>query len=320
LGDSGGGWTSLRRDAPLEWARWSFPDAPEQAVSCNGGNHMPSWFDIEELPLGERETVGAPRGIVAAVSAVHAMLRQSESLGFPAHRTILGGFSQGAALALLAGLSYEKPLAGIIALSGWAIQSGEMPKAVLHRDVPLFLGHGEGDTTVPCSLGRAAELALKEAGCNKVYLHTYASMGHSACPQELRDVHRFLEAQLPEKLSRAAGVPRPPPPTSEAPPLGAAARSRVVVGKREEVAKKAVRPSCKVVEEDDQLRITVVLTGVLDLVEIQVDLASQQLKLKAAGNDLYELELQLPHLVNPELASTKFSRRRQELDIIAPKC
>ncbi|CAE8654454.1 unnamed protein product, partial [Polarella glacialis] len=106
LGDSGGGWTSLRRDAPLEWARWSFPDAPEQAVSCNGGHRMPSWFDIEELPLSERETVGSPRGIDAAVSAVHAMLRQSESLGFPAHRTILGGFSQGAALALLAGLSY----------------------------------------------------------------------------------------------------------------------------------------------------------------------------------------------------------------------
>jgi len=93
LGDSGSGWASLQSEAPVPWARWSFPDAPQQPVSCNMGMRMPSWFDIADLPLTDRESAGRPRGIDAAVSMVHAMLKQSEGLGYPAERTVLGGFS-----------------------------------------------------------------------------------------------------------------------------------------------------------------------------------------------------------------------------------
>jgi len=39
--------------------------------------------------------------------------------GVPANRVIVAGFSQGGALALTTGLSYAKPLGGVIALSGY---------------------------------------------------------------------------------------------------------------------------------------------------------------------------------------------------------
>ena len=57
------------------------------------------------------------------------MLRTSHSLnqlitaevdaGIPANRIVLGGFSQGAAMTLLTGLTTERRLAGLAVLSGW---------------------------------------------------------------------------------------------------------------------------------------------------------------------------------------------------------
>lgn len=41
--------------------------------------------------------------------------------GLQPNRIILGGFSQGAAMTLLTGLSYDKPLAGLVCMSGWAL-------------------------------------------------------------------------------------------------------------------------------------------------------------------------------------------------------
>mmetsp|Transcript_25665 Transcript_25665/g.68144 ORF Transcript_25665/g.68144 Transcript_25665/m.68144 type:complete len:332 (-) Transcript_25665:331-1326(-) len=316
LGDSGAAWGSLQHEAPLTWARWSFPDAPRQPVSCNGGASMPSWFDIDELPLGDRESAGAPKGIERSVSMVHAMLKQSEALGFPASRTVLGGFSQGAALSLLAGLTYEKPLAGIIALSGWAMRRSELPTLLRQRGVPVFLGHGEADPTVPCSLGRAAERALKAAGCTAVELRTFPGLGHSACPPEFRAVHGFLRSCLPERFEAD-----PPKAIGPEVPLSAASRTKVVVG-RPAPAPAAAAPAPEAVpaaptfelkEENGLLLISVYLPGVAGH-ELEVDLSPGKFRLGGARS----LEVKLPCNVDPDRATTKLSKRRAVLSISAP--
>ena len=46
-------------------------------------------------------------------------LIKSESKLVPASKIILGGFSQGAAMSMFAGLQYPERLAGVIALSGY---------------------------------------------------------------------------------------------------------------------------------------------------------------------------------------------------------
>ncbi len=51
--------------------------------------------------------------------------------GIPAERVVLAGFSQGGALALYAGLSCEKRLAGIVALSCFIMQRPRFPEASL---------------------------------------------------------------------------------------------------------------------------------------------------------------------------------------------
>lgn len=50
---------------------------------------------------------------------VHSLIANEISLGIPANRIILGGFSQGGALAIFSALTYPQSLAGIIVLSAW---------------------------------------------------------------------------------------------------------------------------------------------------------------------------------------------------------
>lgn len=50
---------------------------------------------------------------------VFKLIEEEEEKGIPSNRIVLGGFSQGGALAVYSALRYEKPLAGVVALSCW---------------------------------------------------------------------------------------------------------------------------------------------------------------------------------------------------------
>ena len=58
-------------------------------------------------------------GIRKAAEMVHSMIAEEVALGIPTKRIVLGGFSQGGALALYSALTFPEPLAGIISLSAW---------------------------------------------------------------------------------------------------------------------------------------------------------------------------------------------------------
>lgn len=84
-------------------------------------------------------------------------------------RTILGGFSQGAVMAYALGLARGRPSpAGIIALAGY------LPDVVAldlegHRDVPVAIGYGTGDTVIPVERARGARDRLEAAGLAVLY-------------------------------------------------------------------------------------------------------------------------------------------------------
>lgn len=47
------------------------------------------------------------------------MIAQEVAAGIPADRIVIGGFSQGGALALFSALTFPQTLAGVVALSTW---------------------------------------------------------------------------------------------------------------------------------------------------------------------------------------------------------
>lgn len=66
------------------------------------------------------------------------MIEQEISGGIPAERILLGGFSQGGALALYSAFTFTQRVAGVIALSCWLPLHKTFPGALkCPNDVPV---------------------------------------------------------------------------------------------------------------------------------------------------------------------------------------
>ena len=66
------------------------------------------------------------------------MIASEEKAGIAANRVVLGGFSQGGALALYAGLTYPKPIAGILAFSCWLPKHEQVIQNIKDKDIPVL--------------------------------------------------------------------------------------------------------------------------------------------------------------------------------------
>ena len=172
--------------------RYVFPSAPQMRVSINMGMVMPAWYDIRSLgPEGQDEST-----IRRATGWIDELIAREVDRGVPASRIVLGGFSQGGAMALFTGLRYPQALAGVICMSGYLLLSDTLDAeaAAASRNVPIFAAHGTADPMVDISLGRRSRDHLLKAGY-AVEWREYP-MAHQICGDELADIGRWLSALL----------------------------------------------------------------------------------------------------------------------------
>ncbi|ETW09036.1 hypothetical protein H310_01504 [Aphanomyces invadans] len=196
LGDSGAGWSSLRHEySNLRHIRWEFPDAPTSYVTCNGGP-CPSWFDLKDIPITPASAPNEPlKGLTDSVKKVQDAIARFGASGIPSDRIVVGGFSQGALLAVYTGLQIDTPLAGVVGLSGW-LPSESYLTSLPSKSLNVFIGHGGSDDVVKTPLGRTFADRLISLGHN-VQFETYPGLAHSANDKELRDLEAFLKKVLP---------------------------------------------------------------------------------------------------------------------------
>ena len=105
-------------------------------VTLNSGFQMPSWFDLLSLdPAGKEDEVG----IKKAHQLVEMLIEEEVKAGIPSERIMLGGFSQGGALALYTALNCKQRLGGVIALSCWAPLHKQLgSSSLVNRDIPYL--------------------------------------------------------------------------------------------------------------------------------------------------------------------------------------
>lgn len=64
---------------------------------------MPGWFDVFDWPIG-LDAKDDPKGLAQSVRSVEKIVKQlEEEEGIHPSRVVIGGFSQGGAVALMAG-------------------------------------------------------------------------------------------------------------------------------------------------------------------------------------------------------------------------
>lgn len=169
--------------------RFLFPNAPHLPVTINGGYSMPAWYDILGADIVSRQDEA---GMRQTQTAIEAILANEKARGIGAGRIVLAGFSQGCAMALMAGLRHGERLAGIAGLSGYLPLADKtaLEASPANRDVPIFLAHGTLDGVVALPRAAASRDALQALGY-PVEWHEYR-MEHSVCPQEVADLQQWL--------------------------------------------------------------------------------------------------------------------------------
>ncbi len=185
LGADGGDLLPVARALGLPDVRFILPDAPVQPVSLNNGYPMRSWFDLYggEFPLRQDNA-----GLLSARATVQALVEQEISRGIPPHRILLGGFSQGGALALFSGLTLNYPFAGVIGLSTWLPEMEHVPE----HPPAVWLAHGLYDSILPLATSQASYAAWPELASS---LHTWP-MDHEICAEEIEMLGKWIAARL----------------------------------------------------------------------------------------------------------------------------
>jgi phospholipase/carboxylesterase len=171
--------------------RFVFPHAPAIPVTINGGMVMPAWYDILAMSI-EREI--DTKQIMASSDAVVALIEREIARGIPSDRIVLAGFSQGGAVVYQTALSYDKPLAGLMAMSSYFATYKTIVPAAANKSLPIHVFHGSEDDMVPEAMGKQALEVLELLGHTAEY-KSYP-IGHAVHPQEIRDISVWLQKIL----------------------------------------------------------------------------------------------------------------------------
>lgn len=198
LGDTNMGWADvagyLHMSDKLGHVKFVLPNAPTSPVTLNGGMSMPSWYDITSLD----ERAGQEcAGIEDSCATVTALIEEELAAGIPLSRIVVGGFSQGGAMSLYAGLQYDGTLAGVCVMSGYLPKSETFSVPESAKLTPVAHFHGVDDPTVKLEWAQKSVDLVREKGVAEYTLTEYEGMGHSTSPEEIADVRLWLEKVLP---------------------------------------------------------------------------------------------------------------------------
>ncbi|MEA5471661.1 alpha/beta hydrolase [Spirulina sp. 06S082] len=151
-----------------------FPNAPFPHFQIPGGR---AWYALERE---ERE------GLTESRQLLLEWLRSlPEETGIPFDRTVLFGFSQGAAMTLDVG--FELPFAGLCSFSGYL----HAPPQGKKTSPPTLIVHGDRDPVVPVQAAREVKEILSKQGVTIEYCEF--AMAHEIDYPALVTLKKFLK-------------------------------------------------------------------------------------------------------------------------------
>lgn len=204
LGVDGSDFESFQKElaqfGELNNVRMILPSAPERVITAYNMK-MTGWYDFFQETFDEQEKEDL-EGMNQSAETINAIIAQARE-AHPNSPIWLGGFSQGAAMALIVGLSQITPVAGIIALSGYVPKHPRFEElSDVAKQTPIFMAHGTLDSVVSIAQARKGLEVLNKAGAS-VEFYDYPMM-HEICPDEVADIAEFIAAHSQAEEAPAA--------------------------------------------------------------------------------------------------------------------
>ncbi|UJR80144.1 Phospholipase [Sandaracinus amylolyticus] len=177
-----------RTDLPAG-TRLVLPYAPEPTRSSDAVQGFVWWrfpCALGDLPRTSIPAMGAAR------DRVRALLDDIERrMGVRSDRIVLGGFSQGAMLALDVALHDPRPLAGIVLMSGTLVdEAAWRPRFASRRGLPAYVSHGREDDVLPFANAERLVERMREGGVD-VRFRPFTG-GHVATAETSTEIATFI--------------------------------------------------------------------------------------------------------------------------------
>jgi phospholipase/carboxylesterase len=175
--------------------RFLFPEAP---LSLGGDSR--AWWPLDLARIEAELRAGAlrdrraevPEGLAPVRAQVSRLLDEVKArYGLADNQVAIGGFSQGAMLALDVALHRDTPPAAVVALSGTIISETEWaPRFARLAGVPVFQSHGRTDMLLPFAIAEQLRDKLRAAGAALDW-NAFGG-GHEIPPPVLAALREFL--------------------------------------------------------------------------------------------------------------------------------
>lgn len=147
-----------RTDLP-EGTRFVFPYAPTPTHPPTGREGGFLWWDLGD-DFSDPRRHAYPAMAVVRRRVIDLLDSLEDEYGVSSERIVLGGFSQGAMLAMDVALHDRRPLAGLIIMSGTFVDEASwMPLMADRRGLRVFQSHGRQDDVL--RFGPAEELSQR---------------------------------------------------------------------------------------------------------------------------------------------------------------
>jgi len=188
-----------------ETVRLVVPQAEQIPVGAYGTDAISAWFDIPSKPLDEH--IEDDRGMALSTELIHALLDTEWDAFDPTGgdggngRLVLGGFGQGGAMALHAGLTYPRgPLGGILSCSGYVPLPDNYPEGIneVQKKTPVLAIHGRLDNMVPLEFAKPRYQRLRAANV-PLQVREDFHLGHFISETHLLSMQRWWK----DKFARA---------------------------------------------------------------------------------------------------------------------
>ncbi len=149
-----------------------------------GPGHAWYRFQPDMQPVAETYAAGAA-ALAAFIDELPARLGMSPG------PLILGGFSQGGAMALDYALRHHPTVQGVAIWSGYLLDNDARFRGARPAGLRAFWGHGSADPIVPFDWAERGWAALRSADV-VLDAHRYERMPHTIWPAEIEDSRRWL--------------------------------------------------------------------------------------------------------------------------------
>ena len=161
---------------------------PVKPFTLSENKSITNWFDVYKPGFQETSYYNFDDVAISSNRIIKIIKNEAKKLKNDYSKIYIGGFSQGACMALYMGLGTSFKLGGVIVCSGFLFPQMEINEE--NKDLKIFIGHGTEDNVIGYNIAKNSYERI--LGYKNVIFKTYEHMKHTIDELEFGEIKKFL--------------------------------------------------------------------------------------------------------------------------------